>query len=133
MRVQQSLLASTFAASTIAASINYNAPAIVSTTLGSVEGLTLSTKVKAFLGIPFAVSPPERFSAPVDSKPWTETLKAKTVKPACVQQFGGKDILKARKYHKLLMAVLQVENLLETLRYLFSQPPCQKSLKTAYI
>jgi carboxylesterase 2 len=87
MRVQ---LVSTFAACTLAASINYNAPTIVSTSLGSIEGVNLQhNKVKAYLGIPFAASPPERFSAPQDPKPWDETLKAKAVKPACVQEFGG--------------------------------------------
>jgi carboxylesterase 2 len=87
MRLQ---LASTFAACTLAASVNYNAPAIVSTSLGSIEGLSLQhNKVKAYLGIPFAASPPERFGAPQDPKAWDETLKAKKVKPSCVQQFGG--------------------------------------------
>jgi carboxylesterase type B len=87
MRIQ---FASTFVACTMAASINYNAPTIVSTSLGSIEGLSLQhNKVKAYLGIPFAASPPQRFSAPQDPQPWGETLKAKKVKPSCVQEFGG--------------------------------------------
>jgi len=87
MRVQ---LASTFAACALAASINYDAPTIVSTSLGLIEGLSLQhNKVKAYLGIPFAASPPERFGAPQDPQAWGETLKAKKVKPSCIQEFGG--------------------------------------------
>lgn len=81
---------STFAACALAASLNYNAPTIASTPSGSIEGLKLQNdRVNAYLGIPFAASPPERFSAPKDPKPWDGTLKAQKVKPACIQQFPG--------------------------------------------
>lgn len=88
MRVVQ--LVALFAACTSAATINYNAPTIVSTSLGTIEGLNLhNSKVKAYLGVPFALSPPKRFGAPQDPRPWDDTLKAKKVKPSCLQQFGG--------------------------------------------
>lgn len=88
MRLQ---LVSSFAACTLAASLDYNAPTIVSTPLGSIEGLRLqNSKAKAYLGIPFAASPPERFGPPQDPKAWDDTLKAKKVKPSCIQQFSGR-------------------------------------------
>lgn len=40
-----------------------------------------------FLGIPFAKSPPQRFSLPEDVQPWTSPLMATEFKPSCIQQF----------------------------------------------
>lgn len=83
-------LVSIFIACTLAARHHRNAPAIVSTSQGSIEGLNLQNgKVKAYLGIPFAASPPERFAGPQDPKAWDDTLKAQKVKPSCIQQFKG--------------------------------------------
>jgi carboxylesterase 2 len=56
---------------------------------GPIEGLGVGSNVAAYLGIPFAQSPPERFSKPADTKPWNQPLKATKLKPACVQQFSG--------------------------------------------
>ncbi|TID14578.1 Ferrochelatase [Venturia nashicola] len=81
---------SIFVACASAASLNYNAPTTVSTSPGSIEGLVLQDgKVKAYLGIPFAASPPERFRAPQDPKTWDGTLKAQKIKPSCMQQLTG--------------------------------------------
>ncbi|KAE9977068.1 hypothetical protein BLS_000797 [Venturia inaequalis] len=96
MRLQ---LVSTFIAGTLAASLNYNAPTTASISRGLVEGLQVRNgKVKAFLGIPFALSPPERFSAPQDPKPWTGTLKAQKIKPSCMQQFSGQESSAIRNF-----------------------------------
>jgi hypothetical protein len=42
----------------------------------------------AYLGIPFAKSPPERFSPPEAAQAWPSPLLAQAVKPACIQQFS---------------------------------------------
>lgn len=82
------LLAGCLAAAIDAASL-VTAPPTVRISDGAVEGVGDGTNVAAYLGIPFAQSPPERFSKPVDAKPWTEPLKATRLKPACMQQFSG--------------------------------------------
>lgn len=43
--------------------------------------------VDQFLGVPFARSPPERFSPPSKPEKWDGLLETKHVKPACIQQF----------------------------------------------
>ena len=53
---------------------------------------TATATVNQFLGIPFAQSPPERFSPPVAPKPWSKPLKATSWKPACIQQFNCKHV-----------------------------------------
>ncbi|KAH7372010.1 carboxylesterase [Pyrenochaeta sp. MPI-SDFR-AT-0127] len=49
----------------------------------------LNTQANAYLGIPFAKSPPERFSPPEAAPPWSSPLQAQSIKPACIQQFSG--------------------------------------------
>lgn len=44
--------------------------------------------VNKFLGIPFAISPPERFAAPKRPKKSAKPIIAKERKPACIQQFN---------------------------------------------
>ncbi|KAJ9657317.1 hypothetical protein H2201_008221 [Coniosporium apollinis] len=44
--------------------------------------------VDQYLGIPFAKSPPERFSPPEDPLAWKKELDASGLKPACIQQFN---------------------------------------------
>jgi hypothetical protein len=56
-----------------------------STTLPSATAV-----VHKYLGIPFADSPPERFSPPVRPARWIRPLLAAKLKPACIQQFNGK-------------------------------------------
>jgi carboxylesterase type B len=46
-----------------------------------------SVVVNKFLGIPFAVSPPERFAPPVPAKQFSEPVVAQAWSPACIQQF----------------------------------------------
>lgn len=45
--------------------------------------------VHQYLGIPFALSPPDRFAPPTGLVPWTTPLNATEFKPACIQQFIG--------------------------------------------
>lgn len=47
-----------------------------------------TASVDQFLGIPFAQSPPERFSPPQPPKSWLEPLAVQKFKPACIQQFN---------------------------------------------
>lgn len=46
--------------------------------------------VNKYYGIPFARSPPERFSLPEDPAPWTGNYNASIAKPLCLQQFNCK-------------------------------------------
>lgn len=50
---------------------------------------SLTASANAYLGLPFAKSPPHRFSPPQVVSPWSTPLHAQTVKPACIQQFTG--------------------------------------------
>ena len=57
--------------------------------IGTTTSLPSATAVvNKFLGLPFAQSPPERFSPPQDAAGWREPLNAIAVKPACIQQFN---------------------------------------------
>ncbi|KAH8694101.1 carboxylesterase [Talaromyces proteolyticus] len=46
-----------------------------------------------FQGIPFAQSPPERFSPPSAPAAWKSPLQATQLPPACIQQFSGSGAL----------------------------------------
>jgi len=48
---------------------------------------TAQPNVNKFLGLPFAVTPPERFSPPEPASKIQGVLNATAVKPACIQQF----------------------------------------------
>lgn len=48
--------------------------------------------VNQFLGVPFAVSPPERFSPPQRPERWSEPVDATAWRPACIQQFNCKGL-----------------------------------------
>lgn len=48
--------------------------------------------VNKFLGLPFAASPPERFSPPQSPARWEKPLDASELKPACIQQFNCEPI-----------------------------------------
>jgi hypothetical protein len=59
--------------------------------IGTSTSLPSATAVvQKFLGIPFADSPPERFSPPSKPGQWYQPLDTTEVKPACIQQFNGK-------------------------------------------
>src|SRR5262245_58940709 len=63
---------------------------IVETTAGPIEGiisLINGQQVKTFVGIPYALTPPERVSPAEPPIPWIKTLRASLIKPACMQQF----------------------------------------------
>jgi len=49
----------------------------------SVTGLA-----SAYLGVPFASSPPVRFAPPTAASPWEQPLVAQKLPPACLQAFG---------------------------------------------
>jgi acetylcholinesterase/carboxylesterase 2 len=50
---------------------------------------SLTAPANAYLEVPFAKSPPKRFSPPEAASSWSTSLQAQTIKPACVQQFSG--------------------------------------------
>ena len=59
--------------------------------VGTITALpTATATVNQFLGVPYAKSPPERFTLPVDPEPWSAPLAAMAVKPACIQQWSCK-------------------------------------------
>src|SRR5690242_2995995 len=53
----------------------------------------LGPSVNQFLGVPFAQSPPERFSPPRNVTAFSKPLNATAWKPACVQQFRCKALI----------------------------------------
>ncbi|KAE8165726.1 alpha/beta-hydrolase [Aspergillus tamarii] len=62
---------------------------IVGTTLAPQNQPTVTAKANAYLGVPFAKSPPERFKPPEKPEAWTTPLKAQEYKPACIQHDPG--------------------------------------------
>ncbi|KAK8199967.1 Carboxylesterase [Phyllosticta capitalensis] len=61
-----------------------SAPARVDLPCGPVLGKRdEALEVNSFLGIPYAASPPKRFTPPVDPAPWKEPLKAFEYKTTC--------------------------------------------------
>ena len=61
--------------------------------IGEVIGTTTilpsaTVLVNQFLGIPFAVSPPERFSPPSPAKPFSKPLLAQKWSDACIEQYN---------------------------------------------
>ncbi|KAJ4996290.1 Cocaine esterase [Colletotrichum sp. SAR 10_66] len=84
------LLSSTLFLQALAAPAN-NARAVtpsVTIASGVVVGATSAPGANTYLGIPFAKSPPERFSPPQAPAKWTTPLTATAFKPACIQQFS---------------------------------------------
>ena len=55
--------------------------------------LSATATVNKFLGIPFAASPPQRFSPPSKVAPWHKPLNASAFKPACIQQFDCESLV----------------------------------------
>ncbi|EUC29477.1 hypothetical protein COCCADRAFT_40129 [Bipolaris zeicola 26-R-13] len=64
---------------------------IIGTTTKPANQPDLPASANAYLGVPFAKSPPQRFSPPEAVQPWSSPLQAKALKPACIQQFSGKN------------------------------------------
>ena len=62
---------------------------VIGTTAKPTNQPSLTASANAYLGVPFAKSPPERFSPPKPASPWSSPLVAQVIKPACIQQFSG--------------------------------------------
>jgi acetylcholinesterase/carboxylesterase 2 len=62
---------------------------VVGTTTKPANQPSLTASANAYLGVPFAKSPPIRFSPPEAATPWSTPLQAQNIKPACIQQFSG--------------------------------------------
>ena len=71
---------------------------IIGTTTKPANQPNLPTSANAYLGVPFAKSPPQRFSPPEAVQPWSSPLQAKALKPACIQQFSGKNREKTMEF-----------------------------------
>jgi len=56
---------------------------------------TVARPVNQYLGIPYAISPPERFSRPSSPQNWTTPLRCQVHKDACIQQWNCKASLLA--------------------------------------
>lgn len=82
---QQTLLAS----APVGPTASVNAGTIIGTT-AVVTAATATVTINQYLGIPYAVTPPERFSAPKPANPFNASLVAQQFKPACLQHFKGK-------------------------------------------
>ncbi|GIZ43330.1 hypothetical protein CKM354_000656200 [Cercospora kikuchii] len=61
---------------------------VIGTATGVLNQPSVTGLVDAYLGIPFARSPPTRFSPPVASDPWSEPLLAQTLPNTCIQQLA---------------------------------------------
>ncbi|KAK2021071.1 carboxylesterase [Colletotrichum zoysiae] len=86
----QILLSSTFFLGAFALPAANAGPTVVipsGTVVGTTTQPPASTgSANVYLGVPFAKSPPERFSPPEPADPW-QTLTAQAFRPACIQQF----------------------------------------------
>lgn len=69
---------------------------VIGTALGPSNQPSVTAKANAYLGVPFAKSPPERFSPPDAAPSWPSPLQAQAVKPACIQQFSGSGAIQER-------------------------------------
>lgn len=56
-----------------------------------------SVVVNKFLGVPYALSPPERFEAPKAVSSSSALVNATAWKPACFQQFSGTYMLNSER------------------------------------
>lgn len=80
----------TFAApAAVDPSVTISAGTIVGAAIKPANQPSLTASANAYLGVPFAKSPPERFSPPEAAASWSTPLQAQAFKPACIQQFSG--------------------------------------------
>ncbi|KAI4926930.1 uncharacterized protein J4E92_006091 [Alternaria infectoria] len=100
--VSKALLLCSFASTVLSAPVE-NGPTvtlasgvIIGTTTKPSNQPSLTASANAYLGVPFAKSPPLRFAPPEAAAPWTSPLQAQTIKPACIQQFSGTGDIRAR-------------------------------------
>ncbi|PVH89071.1 Carboxylesterase [Cadophora sp. DSE1049] len=61
--------------------------------IGTTASLPAATPINKYLGIPFAKSPPVRFSPPTSASPWSEPLNATAFAPSCIQQVNSGSFL----------------------------------------
>jgi carboxylesterase type B len=80
----------TFVSAILAASALAQGPAQVKINTGEIIGEFLPSGVRRWLGVPFAQSPPERFSPPSDPAAWNSPLKVTEAKPSCFGQIDCK-------------------------------------------
>ncbi|GKT48724.1 cocaine esterase [Colletotrichum spaethianum] len=90
----QVLLSSTFflgafglPASNAGPSVTISSGVIIGTTAQPASQAGSTGYANAYLGVPFAKSPPERFSPPESAPSWSTPLPAQAFRPACIQQF----------------------------------------------
>ncbi|UPX15672.1 uncharacterized protein EKO05_0006113 [Ascochyta rabiei] len=92
MRLDNNLLSLAFLPA-LGLTLDYNPSPTVTIDAGVLLGKAtalpngLGPSVNQFLGVPFAQSPPERFSPPRNVTAFSQRLNATEWKPACIQQF----------------------------------------------
>lgn len=69
--------------------VTISAGTIVGTTLSPLNQPSSTGHANAYLGVPYAKSPPERFARPEAPDSWENPLRAQELKPACIQQATG--------------------------------------------
>lgn len=100
--------------------------------IGTTTSLPAATAtVNKFLGIPFAQSPPERFSPPSQA-PQMKTINATAWKPACIQQFVCKLLneLFYDSYSHITSDPLLAQEFTELV---FNNPPPEESEDCLYL
>ncbi|KAK1994900.1 carboxylesterase [Colletotrichum falcatum] len=104
MLLAQTILSSTFILGAFSLPASNSGPTVAIAS-GIIVGTTTQPAgsngyANAYLGVPFAKSPPERFSPPEPADPWV-TLTAQSFRPACIQQFtnqGSSQALQKRYF-----------------------------------
>jgi carboxylesterase type B len=91
-----------------------------------------SGPVNKFLGIPFAQSPPERFSPPSDVQKFSKALNATEFKSACIQQFECKLSIMTLPGERSLNDADPLASSLLTQK-LFNNPPAPESEDCLYL
>jgi carboxylesterase 2 len=72
---------------------------VIGTATGVLNQPSVTGLASAYLGVPFASSPPLRFAPPTAASPWKEPLVAQKLPPACLQAFGtGATAARTEKY-----------------------------------
>jgi carboxylesterase 2 len=72
---------------------------VVGTATRPASQISATALANAYLGVPFANSPPLRFAPPAAPKPWAEPLVAQKLPSACIQSFGsGASAAKKKEY-----------------------------------
>ena len=90
--------------------------------------------VNKFLGIPFAASPPQRFSPPNVVQSWHQPLNVSAFKPACIQQFNCKAIIKLVMLHTRPLTFFEdPETVRDVTIAIFNTPPVAESEDCLYL